>query len=152
IVLLPGQAVDLRSAAEELLGSLAPEFLAEFDVQVETEVLQPKGGIWSFVRGLGDRAREIRQELLSRSESALSKALGDMDAARLFVEAHRDAAQARQALANLLQKAKPLLESERAWQHLIAAIPSSRSGATLRDLLLDVIGNTSINVVDSETD
>src|SRR5262249_55162754 len=90
--LLPGGARDLGAAAAGLLDGLGDDFLREFDERFQEEVLTPQGGLWKQLVGRrpGEPAggTEVRAALRVRARAAILHALADVNAARLFLDAH----------------------------------------------------------------
>jgi hypothetical protein len=155
--LMPLGADGLVSATEALLERLPPETIRGLEAQVQAEVLDPRGGLWGVVGNppddlppeqSRDPAAELREQLLARARSAVSAALENSDAATLFLEQHDSAAQARHAVLDLAQQARPPLSPAKPWHHMVLALPGGSSGTTLRDLATEALTGSPLTVVD----
>jgi hypothetical protein len=155
--LMPLGADGLASAAEALLNHLPPETIRGLELQLQAEVLDPRGGLWGVVGNPpegsrpeqgGSSAAELREQLLARAQSVVSAALENRDAATLFLKQHDGAGQARKAVLDLAQQARPLLSPAKPWHHVVLALPGGSSGTTLRDLATEAFADSPLTVLD----
>jgi hypothetical protein len=176
IELMPGSARDLASAAADVLDQLPPEVFRHFDDNFQEEVLNQQGGLWGMVSGASDPdlratrrgpsslafwdmisqkndlAQVMKEKLLVRARPIILSALKDVDAARLFLDSHRAAADAEQALMEHLEDARPRLLVPAGWLHLALALPVSPNSAALCDIVSRRLPDMPVTLLESEDD
>jgi hypothetical protein len=150
--LFPFGAANLAEAAVTLVEKLGPEALDAFDVDVQTAVIEQKGGLLGYDFDNADLAEELRGELFRRAVAVVLKPLEALDAAALFYESHSSADHARKAFAGSLLTAKPRVAVPGGWQHLLLAVPEGSAGARIRELTLQQIGDLPKTVAGGNPD
>jgi serine/threonine protein kinase len=170
--LMPFGADKLASAAEALVEQFDLETIRGLEAQFQAEVLDLRGGLFGVIgdpltgsltetlasstavafwdmSGAGRQlAAELREQLFVRAQSVVVAALGNADAAGLFLERHGDSEQARQAIVAFAGQARSRLSQANAGQYALLALPASRSAETLRDLATETLVGLPLTVVE----
>lgn len=150
--LWPGQCQSLQDAAAHLFERLGQKLAPAMEKSLQSEVLDPRGGLWRLAAATGEPAQRVKDELKHRVLAALLDATRDLDAAKLFLESRHDPAQALRDLLAAVASVLPKQEAPGNYQHLVLALPSSPEGAILRELLASALEEMPHTVLTSEDD
>jgi hypothetical protein len=147
IELFPGGAKTVAQAADVLQSRLSSEATRQIDETFQMEVLNPQGGIWRMTGGDQDASMALAESLRAHVQAEVLTELAETDAAKLFLEAHSDPAE---ALRKYYRAAIPRLEPPAGWQHLVLAAPKSAAGAALADLVARTLPTLPLTEVRSQ--
>ncbi|MBV9126128.1 MAG: hypothetical protein JO112_22480, partial [Planctomycetes bacterium] len=150
--LLPDQCRTLGEAGRLLFQRLEGKLGRELDETFQAEVLGPQGGLWGLVAKTWDLNEGLKNDLHRRAQAALLENLKEVDAARLFLEAHPDPDRAKEVLLSHVLTAAPKLITSQGWQHLVASLPPGPAGDQLRDLVSRECAPTPTTLLESEGD
>jgi hypothetical protein len=150
--LLPFGACDLQEAARRLFSHIEAELAPRFDEMFQAQVLNAQGGLWGFVASKGEAVQRVKDQLQRRALSAILEATRAIDAAKLFLDSHREPDQGKQELLDSAASVAPNLDVAEGWQHRVLALPDSPAGATVRSMMSPALVDVPSTVLDSEGD
>jgi hypothetical protein len=130
----PGGAADATAAARVLLRGLPAGAVAQFEADLRTEWLDPRGGLWDVVSKGGD-LQELRHELSERAAKALAEVLAGVDACRCLP----DAGEAADELLRTHARAATPPVTAGGGEELILGVPSGDAGLRVRDRILQLL-------------
>ncbi len=151
---------------------LPADLLLQFDTSIQEQVLEPHGGLWSlFTNGQALRRSRpcksgpanptgfvplaeavLKEELLSRAQTFLREAMPERNAARLFLEEHGSAEEARPVLLQHLEEARPRLRVEGQQEQLLLGVPEGPAKSAVLKCVVDALPDLPILAVKSEED
>jgi hypothetical protein len=155
--------------------SIPAEVLRAFDEAVQSQLLEPHGGLWSVFAGSHAIRRSVPREpgvpaepapaghatlleevlkelLLTRARSFLREAIPDRNAAQSFLEDHGGAEEARPVLLHHLEQATPRLRVEGGRERLLLGAPDGPAKAAFLQCVTEAIPDLPITAVQSEED
>jgi serine/threonine protein kinase len=150
--LFPGQCRNVDEAARYLFERLKPKLIPLIETNLQTELLDPRGGLWKLVSGTGEPSQRIQDEIKRRALTAVLDALGDLNAAKLLVESPQDPDHALRDLLARIGSVAPHKQVPRGWQHLLLALPNGPEGSLLRQLLGPFLAEMPNTMLDSDGD
>jgi hypothetical protein len=150
--LWPGQSKSLEEAASQLFERLASKLCPLMEKSLQSEVLDPHGGLWGLASTTGELADRIKDEFKRKVLSTILDATRDINAAKLWLQSRRDPEEALRDLLACVAWAFPNQEVPKNWQHLVLALPDSPEATILRQLLGPALEEVPNTVLTSQDD
>lgn len=150
--LLPDNAKTIQRATEGLFKQVGPQVLSEFENTLQTEVLNPLGGLWSIVSGSRELDVVLRDSLRKRARAAMLQALEETNAAQLYLRMREGSTALSADLRFVVDAASPRLTVPAESLHVLALLPRGAAGSQIRDLLAQEVRADRVTFLESEGD
>jgi hypothetical protein len=130
-----GKSTNFAEAVAAIVDGLGPDFLVQFDCELQRDLLAPQGGLHSAASSCHEQESTLWADLRAAARAAVNRALRGVDAAKLLLDSSASPQAAADSLPKLLQSAVPRLRGVGGFKRSIVLLPDGTSGRALHQRL-----------------